>query len=76
MWLETANFDEVDGSYNYLLSMPIHTLTKEKYEELLLQQAERERELDVVKATAPIDMYKKDLRDLRTVISKDKNYTK
>jgi len=76
LWLETANFDEVDGSYSYLLSMPIHTLTKEKYEELLLQKAERERELEVVKATAPIDMYRTDLKDLKNVLSKNKNYLK
>jgi DNA topoisomerase-2 len=76
LWLETANFDKIDGSYSYLLSMSIHTLTKEKYEELLLQKEERERELDIVKATKPIDMYKKDLKELKTVLSKDKNYTK
>lgn len=71
-WLSTANFDEIDGSYNYLLSMPIHTLTKEKYEELLSQKAAQEKELDIVKSTLPIDMYKKDLSDLKKVIIKNK----
>lgn len=72
LWLSTANFDEIDGSYNYLLSMPIHTLTKEKYEELLSQKATQEKELDIVKSTLPIDMYKKDLNDLKKVIIKNK----
>jgi len=69
-WLTMAKFNEVDGSYNYLLSMPIHTLTKEKYEELLAQKQEKTAELDVIKSTAPIDMYKKDLNDLKKVLSK------
>lgn len=75
-WLEVANFNEVDGGYTYLLSMPIHTLTKEKYEELLSQQAELEKELEIVKSTAPINMYKTDLKDLKSVLSKNKNYLK
>ena len=66
-----AKFNLVDNSYNYLLSMPIHTLTKEKYEELLLQKVELEKELDIVKSTLPIDMYKKDLSDLKKVIIKN-----
>lgn len=72
MWLSNANFNKVDDSYNYLLSMPIHTLTKEKYEELLSQKAIQEKELDIVKSTLPIDMYKKDLGDLKKVIIKNK----
>ena len=56
--------------------MPIHTLTKEKYEELLSQQAELEKEISIVKATAPIDMYRTDLNDLKKVLSKNKNFLK
>lgn len=69
--LETADFDEIDGSYSYLLSMPIHTLTKEKYEELLLQEAEKERELVEMKKRQPIDMYKDDLNELKKVLKKE-----
>jgi len=76
LWLETADFDQVDGSYSYLLNMPIHTLTKEKYEELLSQQAELEKEIDIAKATTPIDMYRTDLNDLKKVLSKNKNFLK
>ena len=56
--------------------MPIHTLTKEKYEELLAQKAEREEELKKIKATKPVDMYITDLEDLKKVLSKDKKYAK
>jgi len=71
MWLQTADFDEVDGSYSYLLSMPIHTLTKEKYEELLLQESEKKKELSAVKETKPADMYVDDLNDLKKVLKKE-----
>ena len=65
LYLQTANFDEVNGSYNYLLNMPIHSLTKETYEQLLKEVAEVKAALSQVKATAPIDMYRTDLMDLK-----------
>jgi len=71
LWLETANFDEIDGSYYYLLSMAIHHLTKEKYEELLLQEAENKRELAAMKSVKPEDMYVEDLNDLKKVLKKE-----
>ena len=73
LWLETAKFDEVDGSYSYLLSMQIHNLTKEKYEELLLHEAEKERELLAMKKVKPGDMYVDDLNDLKKVLKKEYN---
>lgn len=67
-YLEKSKYDKVNGSYSYLLSMAIHTLTKEKYEELLAQKLEKELELDKVKKSNPKDMYRKDLQDLKKVI--------
>lgn len=67
-YLESNKFDQVSGSYSYLLSMPIHTLTKEKYEELLAQEAEKKAELEQVKKSDPREMYKKDLQDLKKVL--------
>jgi DNA gyrase/topoisomerase IV subunit A len=67
-YLESNKFDQVNGSYTYLLSMPIHTLTKEKYEELLAQEAEKKSELEQVKKSDPGEMYKKDLQDLKKVL--------
>jgi DNA topoisomerase-2 len=74
LWLETNNFDEIDESYSYLLSMAIHTLTKEKYEELLSQQYDKEVELEKIKKLDPMEMYMNDLLDLKKAIKK--NYTK
>lgn len=70
LYLEVANFDEVNDSYSYLLSMPIHTLTKEKYEELISQVYHKEIELDVIKKTLPMDMYVDDLKKLQKVLIK------
>ena len=68
LWLETENFDERDGGYSYLLNMPIHTLTKEKYEELLSEVYEVESKLEEIKLAVPKDMYKKDLLELQESI--------
>ena len=70
LYLQTDNFDEIDGSYNYLLNMPIHTLTKEKYEELLSNEHQKQIELDEVKKKEPTQMYKSDLLDLKKSLSK------
>jgi len=67
--LENEKFYLVNGSYSYLLSMPIHTLTKEKYEELLTNKAQKEAELAKIKSADPKDMYKEDLKELKKAIS-------
>jgi DNA topoisomerase-2 len=65
LYLQTAGFDEVNGSYNYLLNMPIHSLTKETYEQLLKEVAEKKAELAEIKKKEPIEMYKEDLVELK-----------
>jgi DNA topoisomerase-2 len=67
--LDKEGFSLVNESYTYLLSMPIHTLTKEKYEELLANKAQKEVELEKIKKLDPIDMYKEDLKELKKAIS-------
>lgn len=70
LYLETADFDTVDGSYNYLLNMPIHTLTLEKFQELLLQVQNKESELNEIRKAQPIQMYKSDLLELKKALIK------
>ncbi len=70
LYLETADFDEVDGSYNYLLYMPIHSLTKERYQELLSEVGDKEVELKSIKKMKPLNMYETDLKDLRASLIK------
>ena len=68
--LQVANFDEISGSYNYLLSLPIHSLTKENYEELISACFAKEQELETIKQKEPIQMYRDDLQDLRKSVVK------
>ena len=68
--LEKAKLDKLEDSFDYLLNMAIHSLTKEKYEDLLKQISENEAETKRVSAIAPIDMYRDDLKELRKKIAK------
>ena len=51
--------------------MPIHSLTKEKYEELLKQLEEKKVELEDTKKLIPKKMYQLDLTDLKKEVEKD-----
>jgi DNA topoisomerase-2 len=66
--LEKLKYDRVDGGYGYLLGMAIHSLTKERFEELLKQRGDAEAELEMVKATDPKDMYLQDLKELKKAV--------
>jgi DNA topoisomerase-2 len=63
--LEKLEFDKRNQSYDYLLTMPIHSLTKEKYEQLLKEVETKTAELEKVKGKDPVDMYKEDLNELK-----------
>ena len=73
LYLQTADFDEVNRSYQYLLSLPIHTLTKENYEELLSTVVKKEEELEEIKKKLPISMYREDLQELKKALQKEYN---
>lgn len=60
---------EIDGNYNYLLNMPIYTLTKEKVDDLLKQMKTKESEIEEISKTDPKDMYIKDLQALKKALS-------
>jgi len=68
LYLETADYDTVHGSYDYLLSMAIHSLTKERYEKLLLEKEGCIIALKTLKATDPKEMYLGDLKKLKLSI--------
>ena len=68
LYLETADYDTVHGSYDYLLSMAIHSLTKERYEKLLLEKEGCIIALKTLKATDPKEMYLTDLKKLKQSI--------
>ncbi|KIJ60083.1 hypothetical protein HYDPIDRAFT_177534 [Hydnomerulius pinastri MD-312] len=60
---EEAEDEGVAGStdYDYLLGMPIYSLTKEKIEKLLQQAAEKEAELLALLERTPISLWNEDL---------------
>ena len=73
LYLQTDNFDEVNGSYQYLLGMPIHSLTKETYEDLISAEFQKEKELEEIKKKEPMHMYKEDLQELKKALQKEYN---
>ena len=57
-------FDKIlkeDGSYDYLLRMPIHSLTKEKMDEMMQKIKNKKEELDYYKNTTPEAEWLRDL---------------
>ena len=55
----------LDGSYDYLLNMPIHSLTAEKLDDLKSKIKELKDRFDAVKATTAETMWLGDLKELK-----------
>ena len=53
-----------DKSYDYITNIPLFNLTEEKIEELKNKLKEKEKELEYVKVTSPIQMWKIELKEL------------
>ena len=64
-WLDENKFEKIDDSYNYLLNMPIYSLTNEKYMELMKNAKDKKDELDLIKKKEPKEMYLTDLNELK-----------
>lgn len=63
--IEEINFDKIDDSYDYLLRMPIYSLTKEMFEKLKSDFTSKKEEIEKLKLVDPKDLYIKDLNDLK-----------
>ena len=61
------------GDYEYLLSMPIGSLTIENVEKLLAERDEKEKEYDILKATPPTSMWMKDLDEIEKKLDVSEN---
>ncbi|KMZ83701.1 DNA topoisomerase 2 [Plasmodium vivax Brazil I] len=59
--------------YDYLLSMPIFSLTLEKVEELLAQHKEKEKELEILKNITVETMWLKDIEKVEEAIEFQRN---
>ena len=63
--IEQNNFDKVDDSYDYLLRMPIYSLTKEVFDKLKSDFTSKKEEIEVLKSKEPKELYLKDLNELK-----------
>jgi DNA topoisomerase-2 len=68
--IEKEGIAKQDESYDFLLGMPIWSLTYERYTELQKKLDETTKERDRVNKTAPEDFYRQDLKDLRKQVQK------
>ncbi len=68
--LASFDIDKMDGDYDYLLRMPIHSLTKETFEKIKEDFTTKKSDLEKMKATMPKDMYLSDLSELKKNIHK------
>jgi DNA topoisomerase-2 len=62
--IESIKLEKMDDSYDYLLRMPIYSLTKEMYEKLKEDFVSKKEEIKKIEDTYPKDMYLSDLSDL------------
>jgi DNA gyrase/topoisomerase IV subunit A len=63
--IEEMNLELIDGNYDYLLRMPIYSLTKELFEKLKADFTAKKAEIKVLEETDPKDMYLLDLNELK-----------
>lgn len=63
--IEELGLDKIDDSYDYLLRMPIYSLTKEVFDKLKADFIEKKNEISKIESTEPKDMYIEDLNELK-----------
>lgn len=66
---ETAETDESnDGDFDYLLNMPLSSLTAEKIEDLRTEATKKVESLQILRNTSPEDMWREDLDRLEKTL--------
>lgn len=63
--IETLGLDKIDDSYDYLLRMPIWSLTLEVFEKLKEEYKSKKEKLSELEKVDPKDMYLQDLSELK-----------
>ena len=63
--IESISIEMIDDSYDYLLRMPIYSLTKEMFEKLKADFTSKKEEIEKLKLIDPKDMYIEDLSELK-----------
>jgi DNA topoisomerase-2 len=57
-------FPKVDGTYDYLLNIKTYQYTAESVDALLKESQDLRRELEILKATKHVDMWKLDIKNM------------
>ena len=65
------NVENKNPSYDYLIKMPIYSLTKEKFEELLKLRDLKKGELNLLKSKTEIDIWKAELKEFTKIYKKN-----
>ena len=68
--IEEMNLDLIDDSYDYLLRMPLWSLTKELFDKLKSDFTAKKGEIIELEKVDPKDMYLEDLKELKQKIKK------
>ncbi|KAK4474630.1 hypothetical protein MN116_001765 [Schistosoma mekongi] len=61
---QTETVEEGQPDYNYILNMPLWSLTKERKDDLLAQRDAKQKELRILKSKSPSDLWREDLKKL------------
>ena len=64
----TKDIVKVQDSYDYLLKMPIYTLTLEKIQELNTLLSEKTNELKTLESKSPQQIWLEDLNEIQRII--------
>lgn len=65
-----SNVSNSESEYNYLLNMPISSLTTERVAELRKEAKKKEEDLEIIRKVSAYDLWKEDLIKLRNYASK------
>ena len=63
--IESLGLEQIDDSYDYLLRMPLYSLTKELFEKMKQDFTAKKEEIKILEGTDPKDMYLLDLSELK-----------
>jgi DNA gyrase/topoisomerase IV subunit A len=66
--IEENSIEKIDDSYDYLLRMPIYSLTKEMFEKLKSEFTSKKEEIEKLKSIDPKGLYLADLNELKQKI--------
>lgn len=68
--IEKSGISTIEDSYDYLLRMPLWSLTKEQFEKLKEDFKSKKQEIEDLSKIEPKDMYVTDLNELKVKLSK------